>query len=263
MARGLRNLSFEQDLEGRTKTVEQLTSLSEEYPGVREFSLELAIGLRNLIVKQNLEGCRETVKQLVKLSEEHPGDKDFSLELARGLRNLSFEQDLEGRVEAVKRLTTLLGEYPSDRELSLELAMALHALSYKQDEKICSDAIQQLTSICSSFPNDVDFADTLASTLVNLALAQATEEDVLDTLAKSKALQESYPDCTEIQLSHVMTWFNLTLVQQEDKISNTITEIITFLNAHTDIIPGFKDALDLYLSEHPHHFERYQSFLEL
>jgi hypothetical protein len=102
-----------------------------------------------------------------------------------------------------------------------------------------------------------------AGSLVNLALSQTTEAEVRETLARSESLQKRHPEDANIQCSHAMTWFNLTLVQPEEAIPSTVSDIAAFLKAHPDAIPGFRAALDEYLSKHPDHADRYRPLSEL
>ena len=143
------------------------------------------------------------------------------------------------------------------------MVRVLRNLTYKQDAVLCTDLVIKITNVGNYFPHDQAFAAPMASALVNLALTQTNEEAGRGTLAKSEAIQKAHPDHTDIQLSHAMTWFNLTLVQKEDDICTTVSEIITYLQVRTDIIPGFKEALDKYLAEHQDHIKRYQLLLEL
>ncbi|HHG6294924.1 TPA: hypothetical protein ACPXF4_001123, partial [Streptococcus suis] len=60
-------------------------------------ALEYAKGLVNLTVEQDLEGREQTVKELANLSSRFPDDSDIALVYAQGLVNLSAQQDLLGR----------------------------------------------------------------------------------------------------------------------------------------------------------------------
>jgi len=263
LAMGLRILSFKQDLKGRTESANRLTELAEAYSGDRDFALQLAIGLRNLSFNQDADGCAETVNRLAELAKAYSGDRDFSLQLVIGMGHLTFVQGLDKCAETVNRMTELVEAYPGDRDFALELVKALRNQTYKQNVIVCTDLVQKITNVCNSFPHDKDFDAQMTSALVNLALAQTTEEAVRDTLVKSEAIRRAHPDHTDIQLSHAMTWFNLTLVQKDEDIPDTVVQIVAFLHEHSAAIPEFKKALDKYLAEHPDHAARYQVLLEL
>ena len=106
-------------------------------------------------------------------------------------------------------------------------------------------------------------AQRYAGSLVGLAFHQTTEAEVRETLARSESVRKKHPEDAVIQLSHAKTWFNLTLVQPEAAIPSTVSDIAAFLKAHPDAIPGFRDALDEYLSKHPDHADRYHPLSEL
>ena len=263
LAIGLRNLSYKQDLNGRIETVNQLKELRETHPDDRDFAFQWAIGLGNLTFDQEVSESNETVNRLTAVAQEYSRDRDILLQLAIGLKNLSYRQEGELRLKTVDRLSELAEAYPNDREFALTLAKALQNLTCNQNEAVCSDVVFRITNIYNSFPGDQDIAEKTINAMVNLAFAQTTEAAVRDTLAKTEAIQQAYPEHTDIQLSHAMTWFNLTLVQEEDDICVTVSEIIAYLQTHEDIIPGFREALDKYLSEHPDHINRYQELLDL
>ena len=262
-AAGIYNLSLESDFEGRISSERKLTELHRIYSEDRGIALALAKSLSSLTSEQSMEDCTGTVMRLTELSEAYPGERAFSLELAKGLSRFAFVLEWEDRTATVKRLTELSEAYPGDRAFLFELAICLRSLTYKADTEQCINAIEQLNRICNKFHDDVDFASQIEGALVNLALAQTTEEAVRDTLSQSEVIQKTYLNHADIQLSHAMTWFNLTLVQKEDDIPATVSEIITYLKVHADIIPEFMEALDLYLSEHPEHVQRYHLLLKL
>lgn len=191
-----------------------------------------------------------------------PSDREFAILWAIGLCNLAFGQDLDGCTATVGKLAELSEAYPGDRAVMLELAKGLQSLTHDADAEQCLDVIEQLNGIYNEF-HDVDFASQIEGALVNLALAQTTEEAIRDTLSQSEVIQKTYLNHADIQLLYAMTWFNLTLVQKEDDIPATVSEIITYLEMHTDIIPDFIEELDLYLSEHPEHVQRYHLLLKL
>ena len=59
-------------------------------------------------------------------------------------------------------------------------------------------------------------------------------------------------------MRHARTWFNLTLVQTEDRLRQTVAQLREFLLAHAEANQNFQAALDDYLAQHPDHTERYQ-----
>ena len=106
-------------------------------------------------------------------------------------------------------------------------------------------------------------ANRVAGAFVNLALAQDNTVDILQTLKDSRRILDRYPDDADIQLRYAMTWFNLTLRQDEADISDTVTQIADFLRSHLDALPEFREALKEYLEKHPEHTERYRLLQEL
>ena len=174
--------------------------------------------------------------------------------------NLAVEQALKGCTATVARLDELYRSHP---EVAVKYATGLANLTVGQDLKERTATVARLDKLCQSHPDSEDVAAVFADCLVNLALHQKSESEVRNTLTRSKVVFDRYPKNNRIQLSHAMTWFNLTLQQREADIPATVIDIVNFLRSNADAIPGFKEALDKYLSTHPDHAVRYQPLLNL
>ena len=262
-AKGLVNLTAVQDLEGCTVTVARLDALYKTYPDIPEIVVEYAKGLVNLTAAQDSEGRTATVAQLDELYRNHPDIPEVAVKYAIGLVNLTVEQDSKGRTVAVARLDELYRKYSDIPEIAVEYASGLFNLTIGQDFKGCTEAIPRLDELYQSHSDLEYVAEKFADCLVNLALHQKSEAEVRNTLARSRAVLDRYPKSSGIQLSHAMTWFNLTLQQREADIPATVIDVVNFLRSNADAIPGFKEALDKYLSTHPDHAVRYQPLLNL
>ena len=126
-----------------------------------------------------------------------------------------------------------------------------------------SHTVDRLEALYGRHPDAPAVAWEYADSLVGLAFRQTTEAEVRETLARSESVRKKHPEDADIQLSHAQTWFNLTLVQPEEAIPSTVSDIAAFLKAHPGAIPGFLKALDEYLAEHPDHADRYRPLSEL
>ena len=166
-------------------------------------------------------------------------------------------------LRAVDVLSRLYEVTDKDRHVAICFARGLVNLTNDQAPSDRAHTIEQLKALYNKHPDDPMVALEYAGSLVNLALSQATEAEVRETLARSESLQKRHPEDANIQCSHAMTWFNLTLVQPEEAIPSTVSDIAAFLKAHPEAIPGFREALDKYLAEHPDHADRYRPLSEL
>ena len=83
------------ELEEKQPILEELQKLYQEQPD-ETTALIYAKGLFNLTVNQNLEGCEQTVEKLGSLFNCFPEDSFIALAYAKGLVSLSAEQDLSG-----------------------------------------------------------------------------------------------------------------------------------------------------------------------
>ena len=262
-AKGLVNLSCVQDLEGCTETVARLEKLYRNHSDISEIVVEYAKGLVNLSYDQYFEDRAETVVQLNKLYQNHPDISEIVVEYAKGLINLSYNQDLEVCTETVAKLEKLYQNHSDISEIVVEYAKGLVNLSYNQDLEGCTETVAKLEKLYQNHPNREDVATRFINLLVNLSFCQKSESEVRCTLARSSDIFGQYPQNRDIQLSHAMTWFNLTLQQCEADISTTVTDIADFLRSNANVIPKFKDELEAYLCNNPDHAVQYQPLLNL
>ena len=262
-AKALLNLSKIRDLHGCAKTVDKLKALCEDYPDNAEIAVEYAGGLANLSFEQDLNGREETVAKLKALYEKHPDNATFAVGYAGGLASLSFEQDLNGREETAAKLKALCPKHPDIENVVVLYAHGLSSLTVKQNLNGCKETASKLKELSQTYSNNAGIAAQYASCLVQQSLLQNSASDVLETITRSKQILDRFPDHVDIQLAYSKTWFNLTLQQTDAEIPATVQDIAAFLRAHTGAIPGFKEALDKYLSDHPDHAARYQSLREL
>ena len=222
-AKGLFNLSNAQAPEDRSHTVDRLEMLYSSHPDCLGIANSFSMGLVNLSAAQAPEDCARTVDRLEMLYSSHPDYLEIAEEFALGLFNLSVGQALEDRSHTVDRLESLYGRYPDSPEM----------------------------------------AQRYAGSLLGLAFHQTTEAEVRETLARSESILKEHPKDVEIQLAHAATWFHLTLVQPEEAIPSTVSDIVAFLKAHPGAIPGFREALNSLLAEHPDLKARYRPLSEL
>ena len=243
--------------------IDRLAQLYNEIQQDPEVAVMYANGLVNLTAAQDVEESTETVAQLDKLYQNHPNIPEIAGAYANGLHNLTVVQDLKGCTETVARLYGLYQNHPDISEVVVEYAYGLQNLAADQDLKGSMETVAQLDSLYQSHSDSEGVMEALASCLANLALHQKSESEVRNTLARSNAVLDRYPNNSHIQLAHAKTWFNLTLQQCEADIPATIMDIENFLRFNSGTIPEFKEALDKYLSAHPDHAVRYRSLLDL
>lgn len=262
-ANGLVNLSAAQAPEARSHAIEQLEMLYNRNPDCLEIVILYAQGLSNLSAAQAPEDCFHTVDRLEMLYNAHSDCLEITEAFASGLVNLTVDQSPEDCSHAVDRLEMLYSSHPDCLEIAEEFAKGLFNLTTGQAPEDLFHTVDLLESLYGIHPNAPMVALGYARSLVNLAFRQTTEAEVRETLARSESVRKKYPEDAHIQRSHAMTWFNLTLVQSEEAIPSTVSDIAAFLKAHPDAIPKFREALDEYLSKHPDHADRYRPLSEL
>ena len=237
----------------------------------RFFSAPAASGPPAWLYGDLLWGCTtlfkshapRAVEVLSRLYEATDKDRQVAICFSKGLYNLTVYQSPEDRSHTVDRLESLYNSYPDCREIVIAFAGGLNSLCVAQAPEDVPHTVDRLESLYGRYPDSPEMAQRYAGSLLGLAFHQTTEAEVRETLARSESVRKKHPEDADIQLSHAQTWFNLTLVQPEEAIPSTVSDIAAFLKAHPDAIPEFREALDKYLSEHPDHEARYRPLLEL
>ena len=262
-AKGLVNLSAAQAPEDRPHTVDRLEILYSSHSDCLDIAIRFAAGLHNLAVDQAPEDCSHTVDRLEMLYNCHPDCLDIAIRFATELHNLAVDQAPEDCARTVDRLEMLYSSHPDCLEIAEEFANGLFNLSVGQALEDRSHTVDRLEVLYGRYPDSPEMAQRYAASLVGLAFHQTTEAEVRETLARSESVRKKHHEDAKIQLFHATILFLLTLVQSEEAIPSTVSDIAAFLKAHPDAIPGFREALDKYLSEHPDHADRYRPLSEL
>ena len=262
-AGGLFNLTVDQSPADCSHTVDRLEMLYSSHPDCLDIAIQFSNGLFNLSNAQAPEDRSHTVDRLEMLYSSHPDCLDVAFTFSNGLVNLSAAQAPEDRFHTVDRLETLYSSHPESLDIAIQFAKGLFNLTIGQPSENCSHTVDRLESLYGRYPDSPEMAQRYAGSLISLAFRQTTEAEVSETLARSESVRKKHPEDADIQLSHAMTWFNLTLVQPEETIPSTVSDIAAFLKAHPGAIPGFRKALDKYLAEHPDHADRYRPLSEL
>lgn len=269
-AKGLFNLSNLQKAEERAATIDKLEKLYLEHKDWQEVALAYAKGLVNLSCNQTVEDRTATVDRLEKLYLEHKDWLDILDRYAMGMSNLILSHSQKNCINAVSKLKELYNKHSNRHCVAVVYAKALSQLlyycstdsSFVQPEEY-DTAVCELEVLCNHTDIWTGHETEYATALTNLALSHTNVAVVQKVLGLSSGILAGNADNEDIQLSHAMTWFNLTLVQKPEDIPATMSDIIDFLKSHASIIPEFKKALDNYLANHPDHAQRYRPLLEL
>ena len=223
-AKGLFNLTVNQNLEGCEQTVEKLGSLFNRFPEDSSIALEYAKGLFNLRVDQNLEGCEQTVEKLGSLFNCFPEDSFIALAYAKGLVSLSAEQDLSGCQASIELLTELFNRFPEDSSIALEYAKGLFNLTVDQNLEGCEQTVERLANLSSQFPADSSIALAYAKGLVNLTVAQDLSGRE-QTVEKLSNLFSRFSDNSAIALEYATGLYNLTVAQDSSGREQTVEKL--------------------------------------
>lgn len=245
------------------RAVEVLSRLYDANNDDQKVAFCFATGLYNLTVYQAPEDRSHTVDRLEMLYNAHPDCLEIAIQFVKGLVNLTVGQAPEDCTRTVERLETLYNCNYECLEIAGLFAKGLHYLAIGQSPEDRSHTVDRLEALYDRHPDAPAVAWEYADSLVGLAFRQTTEAEVWETLARSESVLKKHPGEADIQCSHAKTWFNLTLVQPEGAIPSTVSDIAAFLKAHPGAIPGFRAALDEYLSKHPDHADRYRPLLKL
>ena len=246
------------------QAVNHLEILCEKHHDCTEVAVAFAKGLFNLAVDQPPAESARTIGRLETLYKNHQNCTEVAVEFARGLFNLANKQPPAERAQTIGALETLYKNHQNCTEVAVEFARGLVNLTANQPPAECAQTIGTLETLYKNHQNCTEIAVTLSNGLVNLAFSLSSESDVQKTLSRSREILDAHPQSKDIQLRYAQTWFNLTLVQNnEADLRSSVTQIVCFLKSYPNAIPDFKVALDVYLSEHPDHTQRYQPLLEL
>ena len=215
-AKGLVSLSAEQDLSGCQASIELLTELFNRFPEDSSIALEYAKGLFNLTVDQNLEGCEQTVERLANLSSQFPADSSIALAYAKGLVNLTVAQDLSGREQTVEKLSNLFSRFSDNSAIALEYATGLYNLTVAQDSSGREQTVEKLSNLFSRFPEDSSIALKYAKGLVNLS-AQQDLSGCEHTVKELANLSSRFPADSSIALAYAKGLVNLSIVKESSE----------------------------------------------
>ena len=186
-AKGLFNLTVDQNLEGREQTVERLANLSSRFPADSAIALRYAKGLYNLTLAQDLSGREQTVERLANLSSQFPADSSIALAYAKGLVNLTVDQNLEGREQTVERLANLSSRFPADSSIALAYAKGLVNLSIvKESSEELIGISDKLEELFKRFPKSSEIAEQTSR--LQLIIGEKSEGDEATKVAFAQAL---------------------------------------------------------------------------
>ncbi|MFZ2915659.1 MAG: DUF2971 domain-containing protein [Streptococcus suis] len=185
------------ELEEKQPILEELQKLYQEQPD-ETTALIYAKGLFNLTVDQNLEGCEQTVERLANLSSRFPADSAIALRYAKGLYNLTLAQDLSGREQTFEKLSNLFSRFPADSAIALRYAKCLLKLTVAQDLEGCEHTVKELANLSSRFPADSSIALAYAKGLVNLSIVKESSEELIGISDKLEELFKRFPKSSEI-----------------------------------------------------------------
>ena len=197
-AKGLFNLTVDQNLEGREQTVERLANLSSRFPADSAIALRYAKGLYNLTLAQDLSGREQTFEKLSNLFSRFPADSAIALRYAKCLLKLTVDQDLEGCEHTVKELANLSSRFPADSSIALAYAKGLVNLTVEQDLEGCEHTVKELANLFSLFSDDLSIALENAEGLVNLSIVKESSEELIGISDKLEELFKRFPKSSEI-----------------------------------------------------------------
>lgn len=283
-ANGLFNLSTKQSILEQTTTVDQLESLYKAHPDQQEVAVRYANSLFNLVCEQSPEDAANTMRRLEALYHFHTNSPEIACEYAKSLYNLSHKYSFTDIDNIIPQLQTIYSLHTDCVDIAAAYALSLyHAIHLKftcnstdspqrlkeqydihpEWHEQLTTTLQELALLYDTHSESERITVVYSATLIPASYFQKTESDVRNTLSLSNMILNKHLDIPDVRLSHAQIWFNLTLVQAEADIPATVTDIATFLQVHSDAIPGFREALDKYLSEYPEHTDRYRPLLEL
>ena len=262
-AHGLSNLTLDASTAECCQAVDRLEKLYQDHSNCKEIAVQFANGLVNLTVDQSVAECSQTVQRLEELYQIHSDCEEIAIQFTKSLFNLTVVQPVADRHQTVQRLEELYQSHSDCEDIAVWFAHGLVSLTFGQPIAERRQTVERLTGLYQNHSDCQRIANRVAGAFVNLALAQDNTVDILQILKDSRRILDRYPDDADIQLRYAMTWFNLTLRQDEADIPGTVTQIADFLRSHLDALPKFREALKEYLEKHPEHTERYRLLQEL
>jgi hypothetical protein len=197
-----------QSSEQRDALLEELRSLSRDFPQDQPVRERLATGLFNTLLHTQREQAPERrdalLDELRALSQPFPQDQAVREMLAKGLFNmLSYakkDQALLQRDALLEELRTLSRAFPHDQAVRKQFAMGLlNTLNHAKEEQILElrDALlQEMHTLSQDFPQDQTVRELLAKGLFN-TLVHAKQERALERrdalLQELRTLSQDFP----------------------------------------------------------------------
>lgn len=147
------------------KLTDRLEALHGAYPGQAEIALQFAKGLVNLSHDQDAAEAAGTVERLADLHGAYPGHAEIALWFAKGLVNLSAEQDAAEAAGTLARLEALHRAYPGHAEIALEFADGLFNLSLQyllvQAPQKAAATLARLSALHRQHPDNAEIAQRI------------------------------------------------------------------------------------------------------
>lgn len=257
-AKSLFNLAIDASNEYKIIYVNSISILTKEFASNEEIATLLAKGLLLLSFDQNLEERTNYTKEIALLFLKFKKSEEIAKQYARSLVLLSGDQTSDERIASFKELEILYQQFENEQEITELYAIELSLISDNQNLKDCIYTVNKLKCLQQQSSESKKIAEIYASKIISLSFLQTTEDDVRNSLAEAQRILSEFPDNTDIMLSCAKTHFNLTLQQSGSTLQKTVVELREYLLEHMEINADFQEALDVYLSNHPDHTERYQ-----
>ena len=227
---------------------EMLRVLAGKCKDNEEVIAELAKGLYNLSYNQNSEGAKQIVDELCNLAKEHPSNKEVIAATAKGLYNLSYKQDAEvnrqmGKKKSarnytakltVEELRNLAREHTDNEEVIVEFARGLCILvPFTLDEedtiKDAVDAILELGDLAEEHVSNEEVIAEVAWGLLKLTNAR---EFVLSAVEGLRSLAEVHTGNEKVLAMLAMGLCNLCDMQDEESTKQTVEELRNWVKEH-------------------------------
>jgi DNA/RNA endonuclease YhcR with UshA esterase domain len=192
-------LTAMQQLADAIETVARLEGLAGEYEGNAEIALEYAKGLFNLSYEQDAGAAEGTIARLEGLAGEYEGNAEIALAYAKGLVNLSTTQDACAAEGTTARLAGPACEYEGNAEIALEYAKGLVNLSNKQDAGAAEGTIARLEGLAGEYEGNAEIALEYAKGLVILMNKENTDNNTEKLANKLEKLIKRYRDAPEFR----------------------------------------------------------------
>ena len=241
-ANGLFNLSNNQEQPERKATVAKLGRHAEANEGNEDIQIVYVKSLFNLSCEQGQAELKVTVEEMKRLAEANEGNGDIQIAYAKGLFNLSSKQELVELKATVEELRRLVGGNEGNGAIQTLYARSLFNLSCEQEQPEIKETVEELARLAAGNEGRGDIQIAYAKGLFNLSCEQELPE-IKETVKELARLAIENERNGDIQTAYAKGLINLSYEQELPEIKETVEELRRLVEGNGDLQTAYARGL--------------------